>query len=162
MAIKRIIVEGSDCSGKSTVVERLKNFLRWDSKSLHHIEGDQFKRYLREYSFSDFVIFDRSHFSEIVYSILWRNGSPFSESEKMILDFLAQKETIIILSCPSLELMKERYSSRNFTQQIKLEELEKARNLFLEALEGIPYLFYSSKNFEELDFLIEKVKEIVK
>ena len=85
MEKKRIIVEGPDCSGKSTVVHRIKNALRWDSKSLHHKGGDQFSRYLREYANNDCIVFDRSHFSEIVYSKLWRNGSPFTEIESNIL-----------------------------------------------------------------------------
>ena len=67
--IIRIIVEGPDCSGKSTLVNRTKNDLRWDSKSLHHKEGNQFLRYLKEYAFSEQIVLDRSHFSEEVYSI---------------------------------------------------------------------------------------------
>ena len=64
--IKRIIIEGPDCSGKSTVVDRVKNELRWDSKSLHHREVYQFYRYLKEYSSANQIVFDRSHFSEIL------------------------------------------------------------------------------------------------
>ena len=72
MKISKIIVEGPDCSGKSTVVERIKNMLCWDSKSLHHKEGNQFLRYLREYVLNENVVFDRAHFSEEAYSHLWR------------------------------------------------------------------------------------------
>ena len=55
--ITKIIIEGPDCSGKSTVVERIKNMLRWDSKSLHHQPGNQFKRYLKEYALNDNIVF---------------------------------------------------------------------------------------------------------
>ena len=89
MGLKRIIVEGPDCSGKSTLVDTLKNRLLWDAKSLHHKEGNQFQRYLKEYALGEEVVFNRAHFSENVYSKLWRGGSPFLEKEKEILNDLA-------------------------------------------------------------------------
>lgn len=155
--IRKIIVEGPDCSGKSTVVERLKNKLRWDSKSLHHHEGDQFHRYLREYAHADKVVFDRAHFSEIVYSILWRKGNPFTELEEDFLEFIAQKDALIIFACPSLETLEERYKQRKFNQQITLRELKRARELFIDKLCDVGALIYESKNFEELDILLEEV-----
>ena len=116
--ITRIIVEGPDCSGKSTLVDRVKNSLRWDSKSLHHVEGNQFERYLKEYANNKNTVFDRSHISEIVYSILWRGGNPFAESEQKILDEIVQCNTIVIAALPSEEKLRERYISRKYDDQI--------------------------------------------
>jgi len=160
--IRKIIIEGPDCSGKSTVVERIKNKLRWDSKSLHHLEGDQFSRYLTEYALADKVVFDRSHFSEMVYGALWRGGSPFTDLEEHVLEFLAQKDAIIIFACPSVELLEERYQARSFEQQIKLKELKKARDLFIEKMCEIGALIYGSESYEELDKLIGEVEKRVK
>lgn len=161
--INKVIVEGPDCSGKSTVVDRVKNALRWDSKSLHHKEGNQFNRYLQEYALADRVVFDRSHVSEAVYSELWRRGSPFSEEEGKILNMLLQKDSLIILSSPSVELMQERYKSRGFTQQVKFEELEESRNLFFKRFNGdkIPFIAYGSQTYEELDYLVENIRRLV-
>ena len=162
MKITRIIVEGTDCSGKSTVVDRIKNALRWDSKSLHHREGHQFARYLKEYAGNENIVFDRSHFSEIVYSIMWRGGSPFSKEEKEILDSICKLNTLIIFTCPAAETIKKRYLERNFQQQISLGELEKSRELFCSALKEIPHIIYTSKDYDELDALVKKVKELAK
>ena len=156
----RIIVEGPDCSGKSTVVDRIKNALRWDSKSLHHKEGDQFLRYLKEYALNSQIVFDRSHFSEIVYSILWRNGSPFSGKEKEMLDELCRYRTLIIFTCPDLKTMKKRYNERKFMQQIKYNELERSRKLFCQMFRNIPYILYRSENYDELEALVKKVAEM--
>ena len=155
----RIIIEGPDCSGKSTVVNRIKNALHWDSKSLHHREGDQFWRYLKEYTYNEFVVFDRSHFSEIVYSRLWRNGSPFTETENNILTEICKLKTIIIFSCPDLATMKQRYKERNYNQQIKFEELERSRELFCQIFRNVPHILYKSKSYAELDRLVGKVNE---
>lgn len=158
--ITRIIVEGPDCSGKSTVVDRIKNALHWDSKSLHHREGNQFARYLKEYAANEHIVFDRSHFSEEVYSNLWRGGSPFSKLEKQILDGICSINTLVIFTCPPAEVLKERYLKRGYEQQIKLEELEKSRELFCNEFNGIQHSLYTSKDYDELNALVKEVMEL--
>lgn len=160
--ISKIIIEGPDCSGKSTVVERIKNMLHWDSKSLHHKPGNQFSRYLKEYVLNENIVFDRSHFSELVYSILWRDGNPFFGRELEILNNLVQRDTLIIFTCPDINVIKQRYKNRSFNQQIKFSELEKSRELFCNVFDKIPYIIYKSENYEELDELLAKVKEMIK
>lgn len=158
MMLKRqILVEGPDCSGKTTLVERLKNELQWDAKSLHHLEGNQFTRYLREYALQERIVFNRGHYSEVAYGKLWRNGNPFSEPEKNILDQLSQQNMIIIFTCPSLEILQQRYQERDFQQQIKFEELAAIRRNFCELFQNIPHLLYQSTSYEELSSFIEKV-----
>lgn len=157
----RVIVEGPDCSGKSTLVNQLKNKLRWDSKSLHHRPGKQFERYLKEYALSEKIVLDRSHFSETVYGKMWRGGTPFEEWEEEVLDELAAKTSVIILACPSIDILKERYNSRGYNQQISLEELELARKLFLEKLCEMEFILYESKDYAELESVINKVEELL-
>ena len=162
MVITQILVEGPDCSGKTTLVERLKNELHWDAKALHHLEGNQFKRYLREYALQEKIIFNRGHYSEAAYGKLWRGGSPFSEKEKNILDQICQQNMIIIFACPSLEILQQRYQQRTFPQQIKYEELGAIRKNFCELMQDAPYLLYQSASYEELQSLLEQVSRLVK
>lgn len=157
MVISRVLIEGPDCSGKSTLRDRLKNALRWDAKSLHHKDGDQFERYLKEYSLGDKIIFDRGHFSEIAYSTLWRGGNPLSSAENLILNSICRLKFVTIFCCPDLEDMKKRYESRQYAQQIKLDELRRSRELFNEIL-TVPFIQYRSKNYEELEHLIVQVR----
>ena len=161
MKIKRIIIEGPDCSGKSTLVERVKNTLKWDARFLRHIEGDQFSRYLFEYASANEVVFDRSHFSENVYSKLWRGGSPFDRNQKKILDSICHEETLIIFTCPTNKVLRKRYLSRDFPQQIKLTELEKSRQFFVEEFKNVQKIIYRSRNFEELDNLLKYLIKII-
>lgn len=159
--INKIIFEGPDCSGKSTAVNLIKNVLKWDSKSLHHREGDQFARYLTEYAQNSQIIFDRSHFSEAVYSELWRGGTPFSHEELTTLNFLAQRNSLIIFVCPDLAIMQQRYLNRNYAQQISLSELQKSRDLFQNIMKNVNPLIYRASSYEELDHLLAKIKEMV-
>jgi hypothetical protein len=154
----QIIVEGPDCSGKSTLVDRLKNTLLWDAKSLHHRPGNQFRRYLQEYALLEDTVIDRSHFSEEVYSTLWRGGSPFSCVEKEILDKIALNQALVILVCPSADVLRQRYLGRNYSQQIKLEELEHSRDLFMKELGGICNIHYQSRDYDELEKVVNEVK----
>lgn len=160
--ILRIIVEGPDCSGKSTLVNRLKNILRWDSKSLHHRDGEQFFRYIKEYILAEQIIFDRGHFSEEVYSKLWRGGSPFTKEEKTILNQICKMNTLIIFACPKLEILEKRYLSRKHFQQISLGELKKARALFIKEMRKQDILISSSENHKEMEQLIRKIQSLIK
>lgn len=155
--IKRILIEGPDCSGKSTAIDRIKNSLRWDAKSLHHREGDQFQRYIKEYCSAESIVFDRGHFSEAVYGQMWRGGNPFSKEEFDFLNFYLQRDGLIIFALPSEETLINRYSARNFSQQIKENELALARNLFLEKSQIVPYILYTSESYKELDDLVADV-----
>lgn len=156
--INKIIFEGPDCSGKTTAVNLVKNILRWDSKSLHHKNGDQFERYAKEYILNSELVIDRSHFSEAVYSQLWRGGNPFSNKEFEFLNYLVQKNAIVVFVLPDFKLMKKRYLERKYEQQISLSELEKSRELFKQIMKNIDCVKYTASSFEELKKLVEKIK----
>jgi thymidylate kinase len=155
--IKRILIEGPDCSGKSTAIDRIKNSLRWDAKSLHHKEGDQFQRYLKEYCTAENIVFDRGHISESVYGQMWRGGNPFTKEEFNFLNFYLQREGLVIFALPSEETLISRYRSRSFSQQIKENELFIARNSFLEKSKLVPNILYTSSSYVELDELVKEV-----
>lgn len=162
MKRRTILVEGPDCSGKSTLINRLKNNLRWDSRSLHHKEGEQFSRYLREYSSCEEVVIDRGHISESVYSQLWNREKPFSRYERRILDDIVKERFIVVFSCPDLETLQKRYQGRDFEQQIKMEELAQSRKIFIKNMSLLSFIQYKSDNYGELDRLIDKIMERVK
>ena len=154
----QIMVEGPDCSGKSMLVDRLKNTLHWDAKSLHHKPGDQFHRYLQEYAFADHLIFDRGHLSEHVYATLWRGGTPFSAEERRLLDQIQAHQMLLIFVNPPLATLQQRYLRREFRQQISFEELERSQQQFQETLQSLIHLVYTAQTYTELDLLVEKVK----
>lgn len=158
----QILVEGPDCSGKTTLVERLKNELQWDAKSLHHKEGNQFTRYLREYALQEQVVFNRGHYSEIAYGKLWRGGNAFLEEEKNILGEICKQNMVVIFASPPLEVLQQRYQQRHFPQQIKYEELGTINQYFSEIMQDTPHLLYRSSSLDELQALIVTVKNLLK
>ncbi len=153
----QILIEGPDCSGKTTLVERIKNELQWDAKSLHHLEGNQFKRYLKEYALQEKIVFNRGHFSEIAYTKLWSRGNSFSKEQQQILDNLCNQNMLVIFANPPLTVLQERYLQRKFPQQIKYEELELIQSHFCEIMNIIPHLLYQSASYQELDSLMPEI-----
>ncbi|GEM_PF-2438433 len=160
----QILIEGPDCSGKSTLINRLKNELCWDAKSLHHRPGNQFLRYLKEYSSQSEVIFDRGHISEAVYSTLWRGGTPFSGDELNILSGIVKLQMIAILALPKVSVLQSRYLARTYHQKINFSELETSASLFENYFDGkniAPTIIYCSKDYGELEFVVQKVSKII-
>lgn len=84
---RNIIVEGVERAGKTTLIDEIRRKIPgWDLKYLGHKDGSQFDRYMWEYRVNRGVIFNRSHFSEVVYSKLRQRGEPFTEAEREVLD----------------------------------------------------------------------------
>jgi len=161
---KQVLIEGPDCSGKSTLVNCLKNELCWDAKSLHHKDADQFSRYLFEYSSQEKIIFDRGHISESIYSALWRGGNPFSVGESTVLDSIVRMNMITVFALPDVSVLRERYALRNYAQKITISELETSACLFKDYFDCnkiIPAIIYCSKDYWELEYTVKKVSSIV-
>jgi thymidylate kinase len=138
MNIKFIIVEGNDGTGKTTLVDELSGVLRpqgWDTKTLVHRLGDQFSRYLLEYSNADRIIFNRSHFAEQVFGSIYRGTNPFSDTELETLNAIVRQYAMVIYcDLPILEI-KKRLDRRNqlevlSTDDTTLEQLEVSANVF--------------------------------
>ena len=161
---EQILVEGPDCAGKSTLINRLKNELCFDAKSLHHRDGCQFSRYLKEYAAQTKIIFDRGHISEVVYSTLWRGGNPFNIDESTVLNSIVRLQMITILALPDISSLRDRYLSRAYPQKISLAELETGSHLFEDYFQShqmTPTIVYCSKNVEELESVVKKVSRII-
>ena len=71
---------------------------------------------------------------------------------------IVEEKGLVLFCLPELSSIEERYSKRNFEQQIKFEELEKSYNFFVDELKP-HHIIYRSKNFEELAELVNKIVE---
>ena len=77
------------------------------------------------------------------------------------LDFAFAKNGLVILVCPDVQILEERYTKRNYQQQIKLDELKSSRDLFLSVV-NVPHVLYKASDYEELGMLLEEVGGYVK
>jgi thymidylate kinase len=169
LSIKFIIVEGNDGTGKTTLVDELSGVLRpqgWDTKTLVHRPGDQFLRYLLEYSNADRIIFNRSHFAEQVFGSIYREKNPFSDTELETLNAIVRQYAMVIYcDLPIIEI-KKRLDQRNqqevlSTDDTSLEQLEAHSTGFQKTLEYEPVLRYWSHTKSDLSSVLEIVTQKV-
>ena len=105
-----IILEGPDCSGKSTLMERFPDHLE-----KHHFshEEDKLKRYLRFLSdCSPRAVLDRFHLSEQVYGRVMRNRNEFVYTGRFIERVLLTHDSCVILCLPPLGAVLTRWRER--------------------------------------------------
>jgi thymidylate kinase len=155
-----ILIEGPDCVGKSTLAKELKNHLSYDLLASHHRPGCQFRRYLQLYAQATATIFERGHWSEMVYSQLCKRQQPFNEQEQKILDDILQETALIIFVKAPLPLMQTRYIARQGEyQSTAIDQLQDSQRLFEKvALQTTVHFHYSSVHWDNLATLVKAVK----
>ncbi|MDX6916317.1 hypothetical protein R9X49_14510 [Pectobacterium carotovorum] len=157
--IKGIIIEGVECSGKTTLIQRIRSdVISYDCIMLGHQSGSQFDRYMRDYMVNERVIFNRSHYSEFIYSRLWERGVPFSTSELDVLNDYIHRNFITILCTADVCSLAERYAKRQYKQKVNLNELSEVKSLFDDVLTPKADYIYSSNDVLELDKVLDYVK----
>ena len=155
-----IVIEGTDCTGKTTLVNRLRSKLSpqgWYSLSLSHRIGNQFERYLGNYLKDERIIYDRAHFSEIVYGKLWRDNSGLDAWQRDFLnDFVLENFVVVLVQAP-VSVLKQRYNMRQQDQTIDLAELEQTQDMFIKEMEDDRVIQYQSVNPESLDLVVQQI-----
>lgn len=164
--IQQILIEGIDCSGKTTLAKELKTRCGWDICSLSHRKTEQFSRYLREYT-REATIFDRGHISEQIFGRRFRSEESLSERQLRILDAVLSETALIIFADPLISDAKRRYREREgATQYTKIEELAALHGEFRDWFACHDYgdrvIHYESRNFSELDELVSLIKPKLK
>lgn len=127
-----ILIEGCDGAGKSTLARHLRQALPdggWDLVSMGHRPGDQCRRYMVAYSSANRTIFDRGHFSEVVYGDLWRKGEHFTNAELLFLNEYVLSRFVVILALAPPDTLRERWRLRG-EQKIREGELLEVQQRF--------------------------------
>ncbi len=164
-SFRGVIVEGADCSGKTTLVERLKAELSiagWDVLYMGHKPGDQLKRYMRTYLEADGLLLDRGHFSEVVYGDLWRGGRHFADWERTLLDDVVRENFIVVLCTAPATVLRERYHARNYAQVGSAQELENIRDRFLDTVAPVATVVYDSTSVDLLERAVRAVLDLLR
>ena len=155
-----IIIEGGDCSGKTTLINRLRSKLSpqgWYSLSLSHRTTHQFERYLAKYLSDERIIYDRAHFSEIVYGKLWRAHAGFTTWQQQFLHDFVLDNFIVVLAQAPRETLMQRYRARHQAQAIDISELEKAQDMFQREMRDSRIIQYHATDLDSLDQVVKQV-----
>ena len=151
-----IILEGCDCTGKTTLASRLSE--RFVAPITHYSEHNEdiFTAHAIQCKPGTREIADRFHMSEIPYTMYYRHSIPMYESVKDIDLILRDRKCLQIICTPPWLFVKNCWEKR------KEEELIQS----LEALHGI-YMWYRDKSqaFTSLtlwkyDYTVESVESL--
>jgi len=153
----KIIVEGHDAAGKTTLINKLKE--HYNISNVIHLTNKMdrsfnfYKNKLLRYR--DDVIFDRQFISEFVYSnVLKRDTEITLEKLDELFEYTKFTDYVIIIC----ETSKPNYKPDEYIEVIKKEYKIKAHYRSIQELYGLILYDYTKDSFEDL---IEEIESRV-
>ena len=114
---KNIIIEGADCTGKTTIINALKSESSYHtytaSKTTNFLDALQASITQLQYiNKTNKILFERSFISELIYGIRFRNYTP--RDELFFFDLLdkIEKDTLVIILTAPQKVLIDRYQKR--------------------------------------------------
>lgn len=117
--IKRIIVEGADQQGKSTLCKFLAAQLGW--KVVHFAKPDENFDFVKGYMLDDNTISDRNFVSELVYSRV--NDKKSRAQRELLANLFRTSDTLLIMVDRRSEFVFDAKRHEDYTE----EQISKAR-----------------------------------
>lgn len=144
-----IILEGPDCSGKTTLSKALVGKLRCeyvhlDSKTQHKT----YKNVLEHDN--EYKVIDRHWPSELVYGLTFRNGPTLNINE--MINYCDKKRTLYIVCLPPKELVEKHFNKRLAKEEFNT--VDKVYDLYA-AITG------AWKGFQKYDYTQHTIKEVM-
>ncbi len=102
-------------------------------------------------------IFDRGHFSEIVYGDLWRGGHGMSAQEIDALNEYVFNNFLVIFAYAPEDILKKRYHSRSYDRLLKVMNLQLFNHILTALLTQPHVLKYDSTSLIVRDAMVEKI-----
>lgn len=160
MVIINYIVIGTDCSGKTSLVEMLSDITEFKvvrGSSFEHSKCTQdelFNKFL-EFTKMDSVVFDRFTYCNEVYSLMYDDFAMLSDDQRRFIEQEMKGKAIVIYLYADDEILEQRFNYRG-DDYVSLEKLKYAKKKYEEALHKI-------KDLEVVKFDTGKMttKEIV-
>lgn len=151
MKLKRIILEGNECSGKSSLAKKLSEKLGWEIVKGSNFESatgtnEELYDFLEKPLDMDNVIIDRTFFSNMVYATLYPKytiitNEQYSELQDRLLEQDKNNESIVLYLYTDIETLKERLIDRGdeYIREDKLKDINDMYELLWENAKVEPY-----------------------
>jgi len=158
-----IIIEGPDCSGKSTLVNTLMS--KWNVESTHY-NGHHRMSMLEHAVIAPpriGYIVDRFHLSEIPYSLYHRQTKPDYVGIAMIDRALLARAAVMVICLPPWNIVKAFWSERKRKEMIKSESV--LRHIYKwyagRTYRGIPTIYYDYTK-QDVNNLVQHIETLAK
>lgn len=138
------IVVGTDCSGKTSLVDMLSDITEFKvvkGSSFQHSQcsqGELFNKFL-EFIKMDNVIFDRFHICNEVYAPMYNDFAMLSDEQRRFIEREMKDKATIIYLYANDEVLEKRFNSRG-DDYVSLDKLKYAKHKYEEALHKVKHL----------------------
>lgn len=135
------IVVGTDCSGKTSLVEMLSDITEFNvvkGSSFEHSKCTQdelFNKFL-EFTKMDNVIFDRFTFCNEVYAPMYDDFAMLSDKQRRFIEQEMKDKAIIIYLYADDDVLEQRFNSRG-DDYVSLDKLKYAKGKYEESLSKV-------------------------
>lgn len=149
----RILIDGCDGTGKTSVAEKLANCLNCDIIRLTHNGDGSFRKYM-EVMIPENMVHDRTFISELIYPKYFGRKSKLDEGSEMTLfNLLEQYDCKVFIFTAAESELKKRLKARG---DDFLKDFEQVKNINRDYLQ-IAYMY----EFEIIDTTYKTVEEVV-
>jgi thymidylate kinase len=151
----RIIVEGADGTGKTTLVKELAKKYNLDSLNINRYDPNNFNFYLETLKKTN-VIFDRHFIGEMIYpSIFNRKGNLKRKDFEWLLDYCKENDIKIIILYKEKNVLKKRQKLNEYPEV--LNNILKINEKFIEIAHNyeIPLIDTEYEKIEDICEFIE-------
>ena len=144
VVIINYIVIGTDCSGKTSLVDMLSDITEFKvvkGSSFEHSQCTQdelFEKFL-EFTKMDNVVFDRFTYCNEVYSKMYDDYAMLSDGQRRFIEREMKGNAIVIYLYADDEVLKQRFNYRG-DDYVSLEKLKYAKKKYEEAIHKIEHL----------------------
>lgn len=138
------IVVGTDCSGKTSLVEMLSDITEFKilkGSSFQHSQCTQeelFEKFL-EFTKLDEVIFDRFHICNEVYAEMYDDFAMLSDEQRRFIERKMKDKATIIYLYADDKVLEQRFNNRG-DDYVSLDKLKYAKGKYEEALHKVEHL----------------------
>lgn len=138
------IVVGTDCAGKTSLVNMLSNVLemqvvKGSSFELSQCSQDELFEKFAEFTTLDNVIFDRFTICNCVYAPMYKDFAMLTSEQRRLIENLMMYNAKVIYLYADDEVLAERFNKRG-DEYVNLERLLEAKKRYEEEIENIKYL----------------------
>ena len=144
----RIIIEGADGTGKSTLVNKLKERYKTDTLHITNLDPNDFEFYKQSLRKSN-IIYDRNLLGEMVYpSIFGRSGNLEWYELSYLLSLALENNIKIIVLTASNETLNDRLS-RKFEYETVINNINKINGAFIDIAERFEIKILNTDDLNE-------------